>query len=267
MNGGERRVRLAIPADQARVEELLYAAFGDENGFLRAFFTRVWQRHAVTLSLEDDRAAAMAALFSCGIADGKGHTAPALYLYALTTDQAYRRRGHARALLRDAAARCPTVFLHAADAGLQAIYALLGWQNALYARRERFESSPSAPAPALRAVSAADYCAAREALLQNEAHIVWPVELLNFHRDMLPSLAGGLFAGEGAACAASGIEDGTLRLSEALGGGAAQGAMRACGCARAFVLLPCAQSAPGAFPLAQAMGALPPMCRMTFDFN
>lgn len=261
-------VRLATPGDAQAVARLLLAGFGDEDGFIAAFFRRIWQKHAVTLSFDGDVAVSMAALFGCDMDDGAGHIPPAVYLYALTTLPEFRARGHAGALLRDAAARADTVFLHAADAGLQAMYARLGWRYGMAARRTAVcRGDIAGGVPALVPADEKSYFAARERLLRGTPHIVWGAELLGFHRDLQARLKGGLLLGDNAAAAVSMQADGIF-IQEALGENAAQGALNTLHIPRAALFTPCPRAEQGAEPLCQFIGLPPPeACRMTLDFN
>ena len=256
-------VRLADPCDWPAAEAMLRAGFGDEDWFLRAFFDFVWLRCDTLLSLSDGVPAAMTALLPCRIHQPGMDSLPALYLYALTTLPAFRGQGHARRLLHAAQERCTHVFLHAEDAALHSFYQQLGWQDAMLACRKSLPAeSGIAPPP----VDGAAYLAAREALLQNIPHIVWNEGLCAFADRMLACEGGGLYADARAACAVTGIQDGRLLLSEALGDVCAAQALAAqLGCASLSALLPCAQ---GDIVLAQSIGApMPAPLHLGFDFD
>lgn len=244
---------------------MLRSGFGDEEGFLCAFFAHVWQKCTVLLSVQDYVPAAMAALLPCRL---QPLDQSALYLYALTTLPAYRHQGHARRLLDAAKARCSRVFLHAADEDLHALYAHLGWQDCMYARWKRFAA---APGDMPRSASASDYFAARERLLGHDAHILWQEPLCCFAHDMLLSYGGGLYLAKDAAFAVIDCRNRTLIVSEMLGENApayASALAHRLGLADVQALVACALPAPGAFALGQCAGeAFPSPLHFGFDFN
>ena len=258
-------VRLALPCDKPAVEALLRAGFGDEEGFLYAFFAHLWPSCPILLSVAGQAPVAMAALLPCRIMPEDRQTH---YLYALTTLPAFRGQGHAHALLQAAQARCGSAFLHAADEDLQSFYARQGWQSCMYAQRQTL-SGPPAPVPSR--VNAKVYFRRREAILADQPHILWQGALCDFAHDLLLDAGGGLYAGPDSLLAVTECENGTLYLGEALGPGApsaAQALANSLGCRQALVNLPCPPHASGAFPLCQYVGpAFPSVLHLGFDFH
>ena len=264
-----RAVRLASPCDQANIEVLLRKGFGNEEGFLRAFFAYVFPFCDTLISCEEDRVAAMAALIPCQICvPGKADT-PALYLYSLTTHPDFRGRGHAKQLLNAAAERCSHVFLHAADEELFAMYANLGWKSAMYARYE--EIAPRSAIAACQKTDGDTYFRLREEALKAVPHIRWNLHTCRFLCAMLAAYGGGLYVSENAALAVTESKDGCLYLAEAFGDGAAQLAASVApkyGCYRIYLLSPCTDDAPGAFPMTQTAGKeFPSPLQLSFDFS
>lgn len=258
-------VRLALPCDKAAVEALLRAGFGDEEGFLHAFFAHLWPQRLVLLSMAGRTPAAMAALIPCRVMpEGRG----AHYLYALTTLPAFRGQGHARGLLRAAEARCGSVFLHAENAGLQGFYARQGWRYGLYALKTRL---PAAAGPLPARATADAYFARRARILAAQPHILWQGAACDFAHDLLLDAGGGLYAAPDALLAVTERQNDTLYLGEALGAGAfaaAQALAHALGCREALIDTPCSSRAAGALPLGQYVG--PPLAenlRLGFDFH
>lgn len=263
-----RMVRLASPCDRIAVENLLRLGFGDEEGFLRAFFAHVYPFCDTLLSLEGDAIAAMATLIPCEIIVKGEEKAKALYLYSLTTHPAFRSRGHAKAILTEAQKKCDRVFLHAADDNLFQMYQHLGWQPAMYAHYT--EMPPAIPQTVFEEISGEEYYRIRELALKNAPHIRWNKHTCCFLHDMLSAYGGGLYLAHEAVIAVQEEKDGILYLGEAFGKEAprlaAEIALRY-GCDKCHLLTPCGPDTPGAFPMAQRAGAeLPDILQVSFVF-
>lgn len=263
-----RKVRLASPCDKPVIEHLLRTGFGDEEGFLRAFFKHVFPFCDTIVSLEDEQIAAMAALIPCEIIEKGKPNEKALYLYSLTTLPEFRGRGHAKLLLNAAQQRCSRVFLHAADDSLFQMYAALGWQPMMYAQYT--DMPPAIPQTVFTQISGDEYFRIRELALKNAPHIRWNKNTCRFLHDMLSCYGGGLYAAYEAVIAVQEEKDGVLYLGEAFGKEAprlaAEIALRyACDISR--LLIPCPADTPGAFPMAQGIGApIPPVLQISFVF-
>lgn len=263
-----RMVRLASPCDQPAVEKLLRAGFGDEEGFLRAFFEHVFPHCDTLLSLDNGEIAAMATLIPCEIFTMDQPRRTALYLYSLTTLPAFRGRGHARAILSAAQEKCERVFLHAADDSLFDMYQNLGWQPAMYAHYT--EMPPAIPQTVFEEISGEEYYRIRELALKSAPHIRWNKHTCCFLHDMLSAYGGGLYLAHEAVIAVQEEKDGILYLGEAFGKEAprlaAEIALRYA-CDKCHLLTPCAPDTPGAFPMAQRVGAdIPDILQISFVF-
>lgn len=263
-----RLVRLASPGDQSAVEKLLRAGFGDEEGFLRAFFQYVFPFCDTLLSLEGDEIAAMATLIPCEIIVKDQPKQPALYLYSLTTLPAFRGRGHAKSLLDAAGEKCERVFLHAADDKLFAMYQRLGWRDMMHAH---YVSLPYAiPQVLFEEISGEEYYSIRELALKNTPHIRWNKRTCCFLHDILSAYGGGLYRAHEAVIAVQEQRDGILYLGEAFGKDAprlASEIARRCACDKSCLLTPCTADVPGAFPMAQGIGAqMPTPMQISFVF-
>lgn len=262
-----RMVRLASPGDRPAVEKLLRAGFGDEEGFLRAFFAHVFPYCDTLLSLDGDEIAAMAALIPCEIVAGNERQA-ALYLYSLSTLPAFRGRGHARSLLSAAQEKCERVFLHAANDSLFAMYQRLGWQPAMHACYT--EMPPAIPQTVFQEISGEEYYRLREMALRHAPHIRWNKHTCAFLHDMLSAYGGGLYAAHEAVIAVQEEKDGVLYLGEAFGKDAPRLAAELClryAVEKCHLLTPCAPDAPGAFPMAQKVGgSIPDILQISFVF-
>ncbi len=261
-------VRLASPCDQTAVENLLRLGFGDEEGFLRAFFQHIYPFCDTLLSLDGDEIAAMATLIPCEILEPNQIRKPALYLYSLTTHPSFRGRGHAKAILSAAQEKCDRVFLHAADDSLFAMYQRLGWQPAMHAHYT--EMPPAIPQTVFREINGEEYYRIRELALKHAPHIRWNKHTCHFLHNMLSAYGGGLYLAHEGVIAVQEEKDGTLYLGEAFGREAprlaAEIALRY-GCEKVHLLTPCTPDTPGAFPMAQRAGAdIPSILQVSFVF-
>lgn len=262
-------VRLASPCDRAEIEVLLRKGFGDEEGFLCAFFAYVFPCCDTLISCEGNRIAAMAALIPCEICIPQEADKPALYLYSLTTHPDFRGRGHAKRLLSAAKEKCDHVFLHAADDSLFQMYSALGWKSAMYARYETLP--PALPLASHEKADGDTYFALREEALRATPHIRWNKPTCRFLCAMLNAYGGKLYAASDAALAVIESKDGCLYIAEAFGVSKfslAAAAAQEYGCSAVRLLSPCLSTDKGAFPMAQTAGrAFPSPLQMSFDFS
>ena len=263
-----REVRLATPCDKPVIEHLLRTGFGDEEGFLCAFFEHVFPFCDTIVSLDHGQIAAMAALIPCEIIEKGMPPAKALYLYSLTTLPEYRGRGHAKLLLSHAQQKCSRVFLHAADDSLFGMYESLGWRPTMHACY--VDMPPAIPQTEFTDISGDEYYRIRELALKNAPHIRWNKHTCRFLHDMLTAYGGGLYAAHEAVIAVQEEKDGVLYLGEAFGKEAPRLAAeiaRRYACDHCRLLTPCTQDTPGAFPMAQGIGEkMPDVLQISFVF-
>lgn len=262
-------VRLASPCDKPVIEQMLRAGFGNEEGFLRAFFDHVFPFCDTLLSLDGGIPAAMATLIPCEIVcPGKPHE-KALYLYSLTTLPAHRGRGHAKVLLAASKERCSRVILHAADDSLFGMYAALDWQPMMYARFVTLP--PAAPQTDYESVTGDEYFYIREMSLKHTPHIRWNKNTCRYLHDTLFAYGGGLYKAQDAVIAVDSMQDGTLYISEAFGSDAPRLAAeiaRQAQCTRSCLTVPCPPNAPDAFPMTQGVGEeIPDLLQISFVFQ
>ncbi len=263
-----RKVRLATPGDKPVIEHLLRTGFGDEESFLCAFFEHVFPYCDTLLSLDNGAVAAMAALIPCEIIQKGQENLPALYLYSLTTLPDYRGRGHAKALLAAAQEKCSRVFLHAADDSLFQMYGRLGWRPMMHACYT--EMPPAIPQTVFQEINGDEYYRLRELALKNAPHIRWNKHTCRFLHDMLTAYGGGLYLAHEAVIAVEEERDGILYLGEAFGREAPRLAAELSlryACNTSYLLTPCTADTPGAFPMAQGVGApIPDILQISFVF-
>ena len=235
---------------------------------MRAFFEHVYPFSDTLLSLDNGEIAAMATMIPCEIVAEGQASQKALYLYSLTTLPAFRGRGHARDILDAAKQKCAHVFLHAADDSLFAMYKRLGWRDMMHARYT--EMPPAIPQTVFQELGGEEYYRIRELALKNTPHIRWSKRTCCFLHDLLFAYGGGLYAAHQAVIAVQEEKDGILYLGEVFGKEAprlaAEIALRhACG--KSHLLVPCSADAPGAFPMAQGVGAqMPETMQISFVF-
>ena len=263
-----RQVRLATPCDKPVIEHLLRTGFGDEEGFLRAFFEHVYPFCDTVVSLDNGQIAAMATLIPCDVVQKGAAPQNALYLYSLTTLPEFRGRGHARLLLSAAQQKRSRVFLHAADDSLFGMYENLGWRPMMHAHY--VDMPPAVPQTEFTEISGDDYFRLREAALCDTPHIRWNQNTCRFLHDMLSAYGGGLYAAHNAVIAVQEEKDGVLYLGEVFGKEAprlaAEIALRYA-CDECRLLTPCTQDTPGAFPMAQGVGEkMPDVLQISFVF-
>lgn len=235
---------------------------------MRAFFEHVYPFSDTLLSLEGGEIAAMATLIPCEIIVKGQERQKALYLYSLTTLPAFRGHGHARAILDAVKQKCTRVFLHAADDSLFAMYKRLGWRDMMHARYT--EMPPAIPQTVFQELSGEEYYRIRELALKNTPHIRWNKRTCCFLHDLLSAYGGGLYTAQESVIAVQEEKDGILYLGEAFGKEAprlaAEIALRYA-CDKSLLLVPCLADAPGAFPMAQGVGAqMPEAMQISFVF-
>ena len=257
-------IRLALPQEWAQIDKLVRLGFGDDEPFLRAYFSHIWQKYPTLVSLSRGQPVAMTILLPCRIMP---QDEEAGYVYALTTHPEHRSQGHAKALLQAAHQRHEQLFLHAASPSLHDFYARLGWQDCLWTQKVVLPAEQGATPKEIPVEQAIEM---RTQLLHDMPRLDWPVGLQDFFGEQI---------GKHSACYSDGsclitimdARQGTLYASELLGTGAviaAQALAHAQGCSQLQYLSACSPEAPGAYPHFQHYGAaFPEQAAWQYDFN
>lgn len=213
------RLRRADDGLLPSVRTLWKEAFGDTDQDISLFF----QHHAAAQTLvcvERGEVCAMLSWFWMRLVLPDKTTRRAAYLYAVATRRAYRGRGLAGTLLREAE-RClqaegaACVFLSPASESLFDFYARFGYQRAL----SRAESVCAAEDCGLQlcAASPEDYAAARDPLLRG-GYVAYG-ESLSYQQALCRETGGGLYLlsrGRECGCACVSWNAGQLRIEELL---------------------------------------------------
>jgi len=208
-----------IPALRA----LWQASFGDDDAFLDDFFTAAFSPERCRCVMADDHPAAVLYWFDCTCRGQR-----IAYLYAVTTAEAYRRRGLCAALLADThkhlqALGYAGVLLVPCSETLVAFYEKSGYR--LCSRIGELRCGVGTAACTIREIGAAEYAARRREMLP-DGGVVQEGENLRFLQTQT-----AFYAGDGFVLAAS-REGDTLVGAELLGNTAAAPAIvHALGCA------------------------------------
>ena len=226
-------MRISRREEEPRLRALWKAAFGDEDSYIDNFFRRYYAPERVLVALEEGEVRSMTAWFDTDFATPDGNRWRSAYLYAVATDPDSRGRGLAGGLLRYAAfylreeqgMQCLTTVPARPD--LHVFFGGNGFGEC-FVLGEREMEADALPAPeagcALEPASPAQYAAAREALLAERAHVVYPEQALAYQEGCCALSGGGLFVGEtrrGRAClCAEGAGEGLVVVKELLGDGA-----------------------------------------------
>lgn len=175
------RYTRAGESDRAALRALWKQAFGDEDAAISAFFGTLFPLCDAFAAREGGALCAMLfCLPQTLVRDG--HEEKAAYIYAVATDERYRRRGACRGLLQYAEKKLKSrgvvlLMLAALTPELGAMYEKLGFAGA------STEFSPQTlPAPQGRAevVNAVGYAGLRETLLGETPHIRYDKPTLEY---------------------------------------------------------------------------------------
>lgn len=162
-------MRFDYPAEAQipQLRRLWHQAFGDDDTFLDAFFAAGFSPQRCRCATENGLLAAALYWFDCEVEGRK-----LAYLYAVTTDMAFRRRGICRSLMEDThgllkkQGYCGAVLVPGATS-LAAVYSPMGYRYCTQIR-EFFCTAAPEPVP-LRPIDAAEYCCLRRRMLPEGA--------------------------------------------------------------------------------------------------
>lgn len=197
----------SLREDVPHLRRLWKGAFGDGEEFLDLFFGSFYRPEETLVGREKGMPVTMLVLAPTGFR-GEGEERPLPYVYALCTDPACRGKGAARGLLDYAAALAggAGVCTVPAEGSLHRFFASAGFREGL-ATWEGTYSKGELPAPEGEAVpiSAEEYGALREKLLEGLPHVTYPPAWLRLQEEVSRMSGAGLYrieAGGRTGCAA-----------------------------------------------------------------
>ncbi len=156
--------RHSRPGDEAGLKTLWKAVFGDAEDFIDAFFALVYQPGMA--SLIEEGGEIVSAAYAIPLKN-------AIYIYGVATLPAFRGRGFGKAVTLAAAGGGPA-YLFPAEAGLRDWYAremgavTVSWRPCIAVPETQ------------RRITAGEYATAREVLLKNVPHAVYPLSVLRW---------------------------------------------------------------------------------------
>lgn len=210
------RYKRAQDSDIPQLCVIWKQAFGDTDAQIDDFFRIAYPACIPFAAYDGTRVAGMLFALPQAIFCGETRRAGA-YLFAVATDEAYRRQGICRALIAHAESvlrrkNFACTFLVPGDDGLAAMYERLGYRGA--ARGETVLDAPAA-AGAAEAVDATAYAGLRETLLYDTPHVRYEKVWLDYEAADAEFFV--LHLGGGLGCAAvSRQPDGGVRIDELL---------------------------------------------------
>lgn len=191
--------RPAQPADFPDLTKLWQQAFGDPEDFIRMFLESGFAPERSRVCILEDRIAAMLYWFDCAL--GKDRYA---YIYAVATDEAFRGRGIASALMEDvhsllAGSGYRGAILSPGSESLFRFYRRMGYETLGFVTEQT--ASAGAPLP-LREISPEEFAALRRQLLpgngirQEGANLAYLARFARFYAgaDWIAAVAGGSVA-------------------------------------------------------------------------
>lgn len=217
------RIDYPQSSQEDQLQALWKQAFGDEADFLELFFYRVFSPDRCRCVSIDGRVAAALYWLDCRC-DGR----PMAYLYAVATEDGFRRRGLCRVLMEDTHRLLQSLgysgsLLVPGSRELRKMYARMGYSDATAIREFECEAGPAA---ALEEITPAQYARLRREMLPARG-VIQEGENLTFLGGLTRFYRGSGFI----VCAAK--EEGRLFAPELLGSSdAAPGIAAALGCGR-----------------------------------
>lgn len=196
-------VRPSVPEDVPAQRELWKLAFGDSDSYIDNFYRTYYRPERVVVLEEDGIVRSMTAWFDTAFAvPGQGEYRAA-YLYAVATHPGCRGRGLAGRLLAGAdgyfrSLGIPAVTTVPAEPSLHNFFGANGFRECfrLLGGTLRREEIPLPPSNVLRPASTVEYGRAREVLLKDIPHIVYPEDALAYQAGCCALGDGGLFVGK-----------------------------------------------------------------------
>ena len=199
------------PTLEPQLQRLWQLAFGDEESFIRDFFSQVYRPERCRCVLVDGQAAAALYWF-----DGECRGRRLAYLYAVATHPDFRRQGLCRALMADTHSLLTKLgydgaLLQPAEAWLRPMYQKMGYRNCCTV--SQFSCTAGTPIP-IQAVEPREYAHLRRKYLP-EGGVIQEGNNLNLLALMADTYAGMDFV------LAAAPEEGQLNCLELLGNRAA----------------------------------------------
>lgn len=154
--------RASLPEDRPGLTELWQSAFGDETGFIDAFFETGYAPERSRVAVTDGEITGMLYWFDCFLGERK-----LAYIYAVATQERFRGRGIASALMADVHGHLASfgysgAVLSPGSEGLFRFYERMGYVAAGF--RRELKASAGTPLP-LREVGISEYARIRDRLL------------------------------------------------------------------------------------------------------
>ncbi len=215
-------IRRAAVADLPALTRLWQTAFGDPPELIAAFYHRLPPESAAWVVEADGRVVTAAHLLDGWLHTADGDALPCAYVYAVSTDPAQQGHGYASALMQRFAADADTsgcaLYTLPAEASLYDWYrSVMGTTQTARGERLRIaRQTNTEPLPHVEPVSAPEYAALREQVLQGSAHVGLSAALLAFQADLC-GMCGGALVRIGGGCAVVEREDEQLLIKELLG--------------------------------------------------
>ena len=204
------------PGDAPQLIRLWVEAFGDDECMIGRFLELLPEMGSGLAAYENSKVIGAAYLLDAELSTGE----KCGYIYAVAVDKSYRGRGIGAELCRECLRLASQkgmsfVYLLPAEESLYAWYERrIGTKTALFCAYERV--LPANNNARIERISAEEYAAEREKLLRGRLHFCCGSAYMCFEEVLCTMYGGGMYrCGEGIACGY--LEDGVLRVREALG--------------------------------------------------
>ena len=223
-------IRTAEKGEESALRALWRDIFEDEEEVIDYFFKSQYKQENTAVALCGGRPVSMGFILPTGLLKiPEAESVPCAMIYGLATDKAHRGRGYAgnvaRKLMEIArAGGYSHVVLHPANDGLFGYYEnVLDFKSIFFAEETEYtiNAADALPGNIETAVQTLEgYCAARERMLENTAHIAFNSQLIEMQAFLCAQCGGGLYSfydgGELTGCAIVEISDGAVHVKELL---------------------------------------------------
>lgn len=223
------QLRTSTPRDVPAQRQLWALSFGDEGAYVDNFYQTYYRPERVLVLEAEGEVRSMATWFDTTFVVPERGSFRAAYLYAVATHPDCRGRGYSGRLLAwadqylkkvqgfDAVTTMP------AQPSLHRFFARNGFRECFVLGQEAWLPQPGRSGCPLTPLTAREYGALRERLLEGISHIAYPQDALEYQAGACAVSGGGLFRADTAAgpmcLCAEGAKDGLLVVKELLGPG------------------------------------------------
>lgn len=215
----EINIRRLTSGNSEQIIGLWTEIFGDSPELVEVFLDRLFRGGAGFGAFDCEKLISMAYVLTGLEITGQGKYIPCGYIYAVATDEGYRRRGIAEELCRkctDAAVAqgCEIITVKPSGEKLYSYYGrVIGTDRVLHCRKETFGIGEAAGESSAEPVSAEEYFALREKALSGTPHLRVSKNWLGFEKELCRGCGGDLYSVGGSPAAAY-SENGILIIKE-----------------------------------------------------